>query len=114
MKVGDEAVDRAKAIRRTDENPRFAASLDECPVKLNGSLQDAYRSRADGPDIPSAITHIVQCCCGSRGEGEGLLVHDVLRRILDLDGLEGSRTDVEQHVGPFHTALLQVSERLIC
>lgn len=107
MEVRDEPVHGAKRVAWPDEQIRFAGRCVQPAVRSDNGFQSARRGRSDRPDLVCIVAHFVEGFGRGLGDFEILRVHHVLRGIFDFDGLERSRSHVEQQVDPSDSARLQ-------
>src|SRR2546423_3175794 len=99
MKVRDEMIHGAKAIRGPDEDTRLAAAGGDIAICVDGTLERTDSCRADSPDRTSVLARRCDRRCRLRRYHVSLLVHHMFTGILDFDRLEGPRPDVKNDLG---------------
>src|SRR5262249_26892341 len=99
VKVRDEMVDNPKLVQRPNEDACFAAPSANGTVRAGGTLERANTRGSDRPHLPARMTTLLDRISRLTRHRVPLLVHHMLRRIVDFDRLERSRADVQYDFG---------------
>jgi hypothetical protein len=112
MEIRHQFVHRAETVAWADEDARLPRAGGDAPRLVGDALQRARRRRPDRPDPSPRRARLVQRRRRTLRDDVRLLVHDVRRRVLDLDRLERPRTDVEKNVDAAHAPRREPREEL--
>ena len=110
VEVRDKSIDGEETVSRADENGGGLVARDEPAVFLHHGLEGADGSRADRDDATPFFFRAVQGVRGFLRDGEGLGMHVVVLRVLDLDGPECAKPDVEGDVHDLNALLPKLGE----
>ena len=110
MEVGDEGVDGLELVARIDKNGGFAGFGGEFGVALEVGFERADRGGADGEDFMPGGADGVEGGGGGFGDVIFFGVHLVILDVVDLDGAEGPKADMEGDFDDMDTFLLDLVE----
>lgn len=99
MEIRDEAVDRAEAKARRDDEVGLALALTNAAVGPNVRLEGAHRRRPDRDDPATRVASARHRGRSSGGNLERLGRDAVIADVFDLHGPKGSGPNVQQNLG---------------
>src|SRR3954447_8619964 len=95
MEVGDEAIDHAKSIARSNQQPGLGRSGLNHTVGPSRAFQRSNHRGSHCPDPPTGAPNVRHGLSQLSGDMKLLSVHLVPARILHVHWLEGARTDLK-------------------